>query len=156
MNFNTIIPISAFLIGALMGHTFTKHYYEAQIAEIKAEALTQDVKALENKHAVEQIFKNAQDEHEQTAQGQYLIIRDKYNSAIADDGLYNEGGSTNAPTVPGCAVVTCKVTDSSEYRRLRQDYDHLKRRCLQVARERDEIAVDRNELIQLYQSIGKN
>ena len=47
MNIHIIAAVSAFCLGCLLGHTYTKHYYEAEIAKLNAEGMAADVKALE-------------------------------------------------------------------------------------------------------------
>ena len=47
MNIQIYAVIAALFIGGLLGHTYTKHYYEAEIAKLNAEGMAADVKALE-------------------------------------------------------------------------------------------------------------
>lgn len=152
MNIQIIAAISAFCLGCLLGHTYTKHYYEAEIAKINAEAIAADVKALEEKQKTEKEYQNVQDRAEATAMADYASIGAKYLSALSR-GVLESSRSPDPTKVSGTTATTSQTAGPCNCGRLRQNYENLRKDCLLIAKERDELAVDRNELIKLYQSI---
>ena len=152
MNIQIIAAVSAFCLGCLLGHTYTKHYYEAEIAKLNAEGMAADVKALEEKQKTEKDYKDVQDKAEKTALADYASIGAKYLSALSR-GMLEPSRSTDPTKMPDSASPTSQTTSPCDCGRLRQNYENLRRDCLLIAKERDELAVDRNELIRLYQSI---
>ena len=152
MNIRIIAAVSAFCLGCLLGHTYTKHYYEAEIAKISAEAMAADVRQLENQIKTERDYKDAQDKAEKTALADYASIGAKYLSALSR-GVLEPSRSTDTAEVSDTTVTTSQTASPCNCGRLRQNYENLRRDCLLIAKERDELAVDRNELIRLYQSI---
>ena len=151
MNIQIYAVIAALVIGGLLGHTYTKHYYEAEIAKINAEAMTADVKALEEKQKTEKDYKNVQDKAEATAMADYASIGAKYLSALSR-GVLDKSRSTDPAKVSDSTSSTSQTASPCNCGRLRQNYENLRRDCLLIAKERDELAVDRNELIRLYQA----
>lgn len=152
MNIQIYAVIAALFIGVLLGHTYTKHYYEAEIAKINAEAMAADVKALEEKQKTEKEYQNVQDKAEATAMADYASIGAKYLSALSR-GVLESSRSTDPTKVSDTTATTSQTASPCDCGRLRQNYENLRRDCLLIAKERDELAVDRNELIKLYQSI---
>ena len=152
MNIHIIAAVSAFCLGCLLGHTYTKHYYEAEIAKINAEAMTADVKALETQVKTEREYQDVQDKAEKTAMADYASIGAKYLSALSR-GVLESSRSTDPAKVSDRATTTSQTANPCNCGRLRQNYENLRRDCLLIAKERDELAVDRNELIRLYQAI---
>lgn len=152
MNIQIYAVIAALVIGGLLGHTYTKHYYEAEIAKINAEAMAADVKALEEKQKTEKEYQNVQDKAEATAMADYASIGAKYLSALSC-GVLESSRSTDTTKMPDTTATTSQTTKACNCGRLRQNYENLRRDCLLIAKERDELAVDRNELIRLYQNI---
>lgn len=152
MNIHIIAAVSAFCLGCLLGHTYTKHYYEAEVAKLNAEGMAADVRALETQITTERDYKDVQDKAEKTALADYASIGVKYSLALSR-GVLDKGRSTDTAEVSDTTATTSQTAKTCNCGRLRQNYENLRRDCLLVAKERDELAVDRNELIQLYQSI---
>ena len=152
MNIQIYAVIAALFIGGLLGHTYTKHYYEAEIAKISAEAMAADVKALETQIKTEKEYQNVQDKAEATAMADYASIGAKYLSALSR-GVLESSRSTDPAKVSNTTATASQTAKACNCGRLRQNYENLRRDCLLIAKERDELAVDRNELIRLYQSI---
>lgn len=155
MNIQIYAVIAALAIGGLLGHTYTKHYYEAEIAKLHAQSIAADVKALEEKQKTEKEYQNVQDKAEKTALADYGDISRKYSLALSR-GVLESSRSTDTTKMPNTATTTGQTAKTCNCGRLRQNYENLRRDCLLIAKERDELAVDRNELIQLYQSIQTN
>lgn len=153
MNSQVIIAVSSiFFGGLLLGHTLTQCYYEAEIAKINAEGMAADVKALEEKQKTEKDYKDVQDKAEKTALADYASIGAKYSLALSR-GVLDKGRSTDTTKMPNTATTTSQTAKTCNCGRLRQNFENLRKYCLLIAKERDELAVDRNELIKLYQSI---
>ena len=152
MNIQIYAVIAALFIGGLLGHTYTKHYYEAEIAKISAEAMAADVKALETQIKTEKEYQNVQDKAEATAMADYASIGAKYLSALSR-GVLESSRSTDPAKVSNTTATASQTAKACNCGRLRQNYENLRRDCLLIAKERDELAVDRNELIKLYQSV---
>ena len=152
MNIQIFAAVSAFCLGCLLGHTYTKHYYEAEIAKLNAEGMAADVKALETQIKTERDYKDVQDKAEKTAMADYDDISRKYSLALSR-GVLESSRSTDTTKVPDTTATTSQTASPCNCGRLRQNYENLRRDCLRIAKERDELAVDRNELIRLYQSI---
>lgn len=146
--------IAALFIGGLLGHTYTKHYYEAEIAKINAQSMAADVKALETQIKTERDYKDVQDKAEKTALADYASIGVKYFLALSR-GVLESSRSTDPTKVSNTTVTTSQTAKACNCGRLRQNYENLRKDCLLIAKERDELAVDRNELIRLYQSIQR-
>ena len=151
MNIQIYAVIAALFIGGLLGHTYTKHYYEAEIAKISAEAMAADVRQLENQIKTERDYKDVQDKAEKTALADYASIGAKYLSALSR-GVLESSRSTDPSKVSNTPATTSQTAAACNCGRLRQNYENLRRDCLLIAKERDELAVDRNELIRLYQA----
>lgn len=152
MNIQIIAAISAFCLGCLLGHTYTRHYYEAEIAKLNAEGMAADVKALETQIKIERDYKNVQDKAEATAMADYASIGAKYLSALSR-GVLESSRSPDPTKVPDTTATTSQTAGPCNCGRLRQNYENLRKDCLLIAKERDELAVDRNELIKLYRSV---
>ena len=152
MNIQIYAVIAALFIGGLLGHTYTKHYYEAEIAKINAEAMAADVRQLENQIKTEREYQDVQDKAEKTALADYDDISRKYSLALSR-GVLESSRSTDTTKVSNTTATASQTANPCNCGRLRQNYENLRRDCLLIAKERDELAVDRNELIQLYQSI---
>lgn len=155
MNIHIIAAVSAFCLGCLLGHTYTKHYYEAEIAKINAQGMAADVKALEEKQKTEKEYQNVQDKAEKTALADYDDISRKYSLALSS-GMLESSRSTDSAKVSNTTAPTSQTAKTCNCGRLRQNYENLRKDCLLIAKERDELAVDRNELIKLYNSLSNN
>lgn len=152
MNIQIYAVIAALVIGGLLGHTYTKHYYEAEIAKLNAEGMAADVKALETQITTERDYKNVQDKAEATAMADYDDISRKFSLALSR-GVLESSRSTDPAKVSNTTATASQTAKACNCGRLRQNYENLRRDCLLIAKERDELAVDRNELIRLYQAI---
>jgi hypothetical protein len=152
MNIQIYAVIVALFIGGLLGHTYTKHYYEAEIAKLNAEGMAADVKALETQIKTERDYKDVQDKAEKTALADYASIGAKYSLALSR-GMLESSRSTDTTKVPNTTTTASQTTKTCNCGRLRQNYENLRKDCLLIAKERDELAVDRNELIRLYNQI---
>ena len=152
MNIQIYAVIVAFFIGGLLGHTYTKHYYEAEVAKLHAQSMTADVRQLENQIKTEREYKDVQDKAEKTALADYASIGAKYSLALSR-GVLDKSRSTDTTKMPNTAATTSQTTSPCNCGRLRQNFENLRKDCLLIAKERDELAVDRNELIKLYQSV---
>ena len=152
MNIQITAAVSVFCLGCLLGHTYTKHYYEAEIAKTNVEAMAADVKALEEKQKTEKEYQDVQDKAEKTALADYASIGAKYSLALSR-GVLESSRSTDPTKVSDRASRASQTAGPCNCGRLRQNFENLRRDCLLIAKERDELAVDRNELIKLYQSI---
>lgn len=153
MNSQVIIAVSSIFFGGLLfGHTLTQCYYEAEIAKLNAESMAADVKALEEKQKTEKDYKNVQDKAEKTALADYDDISRKYSLALSR-GVLESSRSTDPAKVSNTTATASQTASPCNCGRLRQNYENLRKDCLLIAKERDELAVDRNELIRLYQSI---
>lgn len=152
MNIQIIAAVSAFCLGCLLGHTYTKHYYEAEIAKLHAQSMAADVKALETQITTEREYKDVQDKAEKTALAEYDDISRKYSLALSR-GVLESSRSTDPTKMPDTTATASQTASPCNCGRLRQNYENLRKDCLLIAKERDELAVDRNELIRLYKSI---
>jgi hypothetical protein len=152
MNIQIYAVIAALFIGGLLGHTYTKHYYEAEIAKLHAQSMAADVKALETQVKTEREYKDVQDKAEKTALADYDDISRKYSLALSR-GVLDKGRSADTTKMPNTTATTSQTTKTCNCGRLRQNYENLRKDCLLIAKERDELAVDRNELIKLYNSL---
>ena len=152
MNIQIYAVIAALVIGGLLGHTYTKHYYEAEIAKLNAEGMAADVKALETQIKTEKEYQNVQDKAEKTALADYDDISRKFSLALSR-GVLESSRSTDTTKVSNTTATASQTAKACNCGRSRQDYENLRRDCLLIAKERDELAVDRNELIKLYQAI---
>ena len=155
MNIHIIAAVSAFCLGCLLGHTYTKHYYEAEIAKLHAQSVAADVKALEEKQKTEKDYKDVQDKAEKNALADYASIGAKYSLALSR-GVLESSRSTDPTKVSNTTATASQTASPCNCGRLRQNYENLRKDCLLIAKERDELAVDRNELIKLYNSISNN
>lgn len=152
MNIQIYAVIAALVIGGLLGHTYTKHYYEAEIAKLNAEGMAADVKALETQIKTEKEYQNVQDKAEKTALADYDDISRKFSLALSR-GVLESSRSTDPTKVSNTTATASQTAKACNCGRLRQNYENLRKDCLLIAKERDELAVDRNELIRLYQAI---
>ena len=114
--------------------------------------MTADVKALETQIKTERDYKDVQDKAEKTALADYDDISRKYSLALSR-GVLESSRSTDTTKMPNTTSPTSQTAGPCNCGRLRQNFENLRRDCLLIAKERDELAVDRNELIRLYQSI---
>ena len=157
MNIHIIAAVSAFCLGCLLGHTYTKHYYEAEIAKLHAQSMAADVKALEEKQKTEKEYQNVQNTAETDAMADYASIGAKYSLALSRSrGVLESSRSTDTTKVSNTTATANQTAKTCNCGRSRQDYENLRKDCLLIAKERDELAVDRNELIKLYQSSMAN
>lgn len=146
---------------ALFTFTVTQRYYVEKIeriyAETEAKAKADDLQNLQKQRATEQLQLNVLNSIEGEALTEHDQITFKFNAFTAGTDSYglqhqNSNGDC-APALSGTSAAPSKTSESCDCGRLRQTYSRLKRNCGILAKERDEIAVDRNELIRLYNQV---
>ena len=94
---------------------------------------------------------------EDEALTEHAKITFKFN-AFADNAdsyslQHSNRNSDSAPALSDTTTASIKTSTACDCGRLRQTYNNLKRTCGFLAKERDEIAVDRNELVRLYDQV---
>lgn len=153
--------IAITVASALFTFTVTQRYYVEKIERIYAEA---DAKAkadglqnLQKQRATEQLQLNVLNSIEGEALTEHDKITFKFNAFATGSDSYSlqhqNSNSDGAPALPDTSPAPCKTSESCDCGRLGQAYNRLKRTCGIIAKERDEIAVDRNELIRLYNQV---
>ena len=146
---------------ALFTFTVTQRYYVEKIeriyAEAEAKAKADDLQNLQKQRATEQLQLNVLNSIESEALTEHDQITFKFN-AFADNAdtyslWHQNSNSDGAPALSDTSTASSKISESCDCGRLRQTYNQLKRTCGVLAKERDEIAVDRNELVRLYNQV---
>lgn len=153
--------IALAVASALFTFTVTQRYYVEKIeriyAEYEAKAKADDLQNLQKQRATEQLQLNVLNSIEDEALTEHDKITFKFNAFSSDTDSYSlqhsNRNSDSAPTLSGTSATSGKISESCDCGRLRQTYNNLKRTCGVIAKERDEIAVDRNELIRLYNQV---
>ena len=149
------------LASALFTFTATQRYYVEKIeriyAEAEAKAKADDLQNLQKQRATEQLQLNVLNSIEGEALTEHEKINSKFSTFTFGADTYslqhqNRNGD-GASTLSGTSTASIKTSESCDCGRLRQTYNNLKRTCGVIAKERDEIAVDRNELIRLYNQV---
>lgn len=153
--------IAVTLASALFTFTVTQRYYVEKIeriyAEAEAKAKADDLQNLQKQRATEQLQLNVLNSIESEALTEHDKITFKFN-AFANNAdtyslWYQNSNSDSAPALSDTSTASSKTSKSCDCGRLRQTYNNLKRTCGVLAKERDEIAVDRNELVRLYNQV---
>ena len=153
--------IALAVASALFTFTATQRYYVEQLerlyAEAEAKAQADDLQTLQKQRATEQLQLNVLNSIEGEALTEHDQITFKFN-AFADNadsyGLrHSNRNSDSSSALSDTSAASSKTSKSCDCGRLRQTYNNLKRTCGVLAKERDEIAVDRNELIRLYNQV---
>lgn len=153
--------IAITVASALFTFTVTQRYYVEKIeriyAEAEAKAKADDLQNLQKQRATEQFQLNVLNSIEGEALTEHEEINSKFSAFTFGAEPYglqhsNRNGDS-ASALSGTSAAPSKTSESCDCGRLRQTYNRLKRNCGIIAKERDEIAVDRNELIRLYNQV---
>lgn len=153
--------IAITVASALFTFTVTQRYYVEKIehiyAEADAKAKADDLQNLQKQRATEQLQLNVLNSIEDEALTEHDKITFKFNAFATGTDSYSlqhpNRSSDSAPTLPDTSTASSKTSKSCDCGRLRQTYNNLKQQCGLIAKERDEIAVDRNELVRLYNRV---
>ena len=153
--------IAITVASALFTFTVTQRYYVEKIeriyAETDAKAKADDLKNLQKQRATEQLQLNVLNSIEGEALTEHEEINSKFSaftfSADSYSLQHSNHNSDSASALSGTSTASSKISESCDCGRLGQAYNRLKRTCGIIAKERDEIAVDRNELIRLYNQV---
>ena len=153
--------IALAVASALFTFTVTQRYYVEKIeriyAEAEAKSKADDLQNLQKQRATEQLQLNVLNSIESEALTEHEEINSKFSTFTFSADPYSlqhsNRNSDGAPTLSSTSAAPSKTSKSCDCGRLRQTYSRLKRNCGIIAKERDEIAVDRNELIRLYNQV---
>ena len=153
--------IAITLASALFTFTATQRYYVEKIeriyAEYEAKAKADDLQNLQKQRATEQLQLNVLNSIESEALTEHEEINSKFSTFTFSADPYSlqhqNSNSDGASALSDTSTASSKISESCDCGRLRQTYNNLKRTCGVLAKERDEIAVDRNELIRLYNQV---
>lgn len=153
--------IAIVVASALFTFTVTQRYYVEKIeriyAETESKAKADDLQNLQKQRATEQLQLNVLNSIEDEALTEHEEINSKFSTFTFSADPYSlqhqNGNSDSATALSGTPTAPSKISESCDCGRLRQTYSRLKRNCGIIAKERDEIAVDRNELIRLYNQV---
>ena len=149
------------LASALFTFTVTQRYYVEKIeriyAEAEAKANADDLQNLQKQRATEQLQRNVVSSIEDEALTEHGKITFEFNAFASGTDSYGlqhqNSNSDSASALSDTTTASGKTSESCDCERLRQTYNRLKRTCGILAKERDEIAVDRNELVRLYNQV---
>lgn len=153
--------IAITVASALFTFTVTQRYYVEKIeriyAEADAKAKADDLQNLQKQRAAEKLQLNVLNSIEDEALTEHDKITFKFNAFATGADTYslqrqNRNGD-GATALPDTSTAARKISESCDCGRLRQTYNNLKQQCGLIAKERDEIAVDRNELVRLYNQV---
>lgn len=153
--------IAITVASALFTFTVTQRYYVEKIeriyAEAEAKAKADDLQNLQKQRSTEQLQLNVLNSIEDESLTEHDKINFRFNAFATGADPYSlqhsNRNSDSAPALSGTSTASGKTSESCDCGRLRQAYNLLKRNCGIIAKERDEIAVDRNELIRLYNQV---
>lgn len=153
--------VAVILASALFTFTATQRYYVEKIeriyAEYEAKAKADDLQNLQKQRATEQQQLSVLNSIEGEALTEHDKITFKFNAFANNADTYSlwhqNSNGDGAPALSDTSTASSKTSKSCDCGRLRQTYNNLKRTCGVLAKERDEIAVDRNELIRLYNQV---
>lgn len=153
--------IAIIVASALFTFTATQRYYVEKIeriyAETESKAKADDIQNLRKQRATEQLQLNVLNSIESEALTEHEEINSKFSAFTFGADSYSlqhsNRNSDSAPTLFSTSAASGEASKSCDCGRLRQTYNNLKRTCGIIAKERDEIAVDRNELIRLYNQV---
>ena len=153
--------VAVTLASALFTFTVTQRYYVEKIeriyAEYEAKAKADDLQNLQKQRATEQLQLNVLNSIESEALTEHDKITFKFNAFATNADNYSlwhqNSNSDGAPALSDTSTAPSKTSESCDCGRLRQTYNNLKRTCGIIAKERDEIAVDHNELVSLYNQV---
>lgn len=153
--------IAIAVASALFTFTITQRYYVEKIeriyAETDAKAKADDLQNLQKQRASEQLQLNVLNSIESEALTEHDKITFKFNAFATGADPYSlqhqNSNSDSATALSDTTTAARKISESCDCGRLGQTYNRLKRTCGILAKERDEIAVDRNELVRLYNQV---
>lgn len=153
--------IAIAVASALFTFTVTQRYYVEKIehiyAETESKAKADDLQNLQKQRATEQLQLNVLNSIEDEALTEHEEINSKFSSFTFSADPYSlqhsNRNSGSAPALSDTSTASSKTSKSCDCGRLRQTYNNLKQQCGLIAKERDEIAVDRNELVRLYNQV---
>lgn len=153
--------IAITVASALFTFTVTQRYYVEKVeriyAEAEAKAKADDLKNLQKQRATEQLQLNVLNSIEDEALTEHDKITFKFNAFATDADTYSlwhqNSNGDSATALSDTSTAPGKTSESCDCGRLRQTYNNLKQQCGLIAKERDEIAVDRNELVRLYNQV---
>lgn len=153
--------IAITVASALFTFTATQRYYVEKIeriyAEYEAKAKADDLQNLQKQRATEQQQLSVLNSIESEALTEHDEITFKFNAFATNADTYSlwyqNNNGDSSPALSGSSPAATKASTACDCGRLRQTYNNLKRTCGVLAKERDEIAVDRNELIRLYNQV---
>ena len=153
--------IAIIVASALFTFTVTQRYYVEKIERIYAEAEAKtkadDLQNLQKQRATEQLQLNVLNSIEGEALTEHEEINSKFSAFTFGAEPYSlqhqNRNSDGTPALSGTSTASGKTSESCDCGRLRQTYNRLKRTCGVLAKERDEIAVDLNELVRLYNQV---
>ena len=160
--FSRIYAVIAITVAsALFTFTVTQRYYVEKIeriyAETDAKAKADDLQNLQKQRATEQQQLSVLNSIEREALTEHDKITFKFNAFATNADTYSlwhqNSNSAGSPALSDTSTAATKASTACDCGRLRQTYNTLKRTCGVIAKERDEIAVDRNELIRLYNQV---
>lgn len=148
---------SGALITFLIAHSYYTEKIQRLYAELEVKARTEDLDNLQKQRDAENYFINLQNAVEGQALNDYEQISVKFNSFDFSAGLdslqQQTNTSDNATALSGASTAARQTAATCDCGRLRQTYNNLKRTCGVIAKERDELAVDKNELVKLYNTV---
>lgn len=154
------IGLGGAFLGALLVWFLAHSYYEEKIERIYAEteaiALSLDQNALENQLWTEHNLQDLLSSAETRVANDYATIENQYAAyfGAAPLGLqYQNGDGSHACTLSDSSGASGKTSEACDCGRIEQAYNNLKQQCGLIAKERDQLAVDRNELITLYERV---
>ena len=153
--------VAVTLASALFTFTVTQRYYVEKIeriyAEYEAKAKADDLQNLQKQRATEQQQLSVLNSIESEALTEHDKITFKFNAFATNADTYSlwhqNSNGDGASALSDTSTAASKISESCDCGRLRQTYNNLKRTCGVLAKERDEIAVDRNELVRLYNQV---
>lgn len=153
--------IAITVASALFTFTATQRYYVEKIeriyAETESKAKADDLQNLQKQRASEQLQLNVLNSIEGEALTEHEEINSKFSAFTFSADPYSlqhsNRNSDSAPALSDTSTAPGKTSESCDCGRLGQAYNRLKRTCGIIAKERDEIAVDRNELVRLYNQV---
>lgn len=153
--------IAVTVASALFTFATTQRYYVEKIehiyAEADAKAKADDLQNLRKQRATEQLQLNVLNSIESEALTEHDKITFKFNAFATDADTYSlwhqNSNSDSATALSDTTTAARKISERCDCGRLRQTYNNLKQQCGLIAKERDEIAVDRNELVRLYNQV---
>lgn len=155
--------IAITVASALFTFTVTQRYYVEKVeriyAETESKAKADDLQNLQKQRATEQQQLSVLNSIEGEALTEHDKITFKFNAFATGAGAdpyslqHSNSNGDGASALPDTSTASSKTSKSCDCGRLRQTYNNLKQQCGLIAKERDEIAVDRNELVRLYNQV---